>query len=122
MKKTNILFWTFTGLFAALMLLSSIPDILVTPEAKTFMDHLGYPDYFTRFIGVAKLLGIIAILIPGFPKIKEWAYAGMAFDLFGAIYSMVAVEGFAPGMTFMILPVSFLVLSYIYHHKKLLQK
>ena len=74
------------------MLFSSIPDVMATPEATKFMSGmLGYPAYFTPFIGVAKILGVIAILIPGFPRIKEWAYAGLAYDLIGAVYSGIAV-------------------------------
>ena len=90
MKKTNALYWVFTGLFSAIMVLSSIPDIIMSPDAVTFMHQLGYPDYFIPFIGVAKVLGVIAILIPGYPRIKEWAYAGLFFDLIGAVYSQVA--------------------------------
>ena len=117
MKKTKIFYWIITGLFAAFMLFSAIPDILVVPEAVVFMAHLGYPEYFIPFIGVAKLLGVIAILIPGFPRIKEWAYAGLAYDLIGAAYSVIAVEGMKPDLLFMLLPFAFLVLSYVLYHK-----
>jgi hypothetical protein len=117
MKKTKFFYWIITGLFGAFMLFSAISDILVVPEAVTFMSHLGYPVYFIPFIGVAKLLGVAAILIPGFPRIKEWAYAGLTFDLIGATYSVVAVDGFQPGTLFMLLPFTFLTLSYILYHK-----
>ena len=120
MKKTNIIYWIFTGLFGALMLFTAVPDILNSPDAVKFMnEHLGYPLYFNAFIGWAKVLGVAAILIPGFPKIKEWAYAGLAFDLVGAIYSVLAVEGFSPSMSFMLLPIILGAGSYIYYHKKL---
>jgi DoxX-like family len=119
MKKTKTIYWIFTGLFAALMLFSSIPDILSSPEAVTFIGNLGYPKYFVPFIGIAKLLGVIAILIPGYPRIKEWAYAGLAFDLIAATYSQIAVDGFALPMTFMLLPFGLCALSYIFYHKKL---
>ena len=65
MKKTKVLYWIITGLFSAFMLFASVPDILSTPDAVKFMNHLGYPNYFIPFIGVAKLLGVTAILIPG---------------------------------------------------------
>ncbi len=117
MKKTKIIFWIVTGIFSAFMLMSSIPDILNTPEAITFMTHLGYPPYFTPFIGIAKVLGIFAILIPGYPRIKEWAYAGLAYDLIGATYSIISVEGFNIGLIFMALTLAFLAASYILHHK-----
>jgi DoxX-like protein len=71
MKKIKIIYWIITGLFAAFMLFTAIPDIIMDPEAIKFMTALGYPLYFIPFIGVAKVLGAIAILIPGFPRIKE---------------------------------------------------
>ncbi|MCX6352825.1 MAG: DoxX family protein [Bacteroidetes bacterium] len=120
MKKTNILYWIFTGIFAALMLFSAIPDILNTEDAITFMHgQLQYPLYMIPFIGWAKVFGVIGILVPGFPRIKEWAYAGLAIDLVGAIYSMLAIDGFKPPMLGMLVWVVFGVLSYIYYHKKL---
>lgn len=119
MKKTNILYWTFTGLFGAFMLFSAIPDIMVTPEAVTFINKLGYPTYIIPFLGVAKALGVVAILIPGFPRIKEWAYAGLFFDLLGATYSGICADGFQPSMAFMLLPFTLEALSYVYYHKRL---
>ena len=118
MKKTKTLYWIFTGLFGAAMLFSAIPDIMCVPDAITFMTQLGYPIYLISFIGVAKLLGVIAILIPGFPRIKEWAYAGLVFDLIGAMYSITAQSGFISALPMLI----FLILafcSYIFYHKKL---
>ncbi len=117
MKKTKTLYWIITGIFSAFMLFSSLPDIVNSPDAVIFMTHLGYPPYFTPFIGVAKVLGIVAILIPGFPRIKEWAYAGLFFDLFGAIYSLIATDGFNSSLLFMILPIAFLFWSYSLYHK-----
>ena len=119
MKKTKLLYWIFTLLFGGFMLFSAVPDILLSPETVTFMQHLGYPDYFTVFIGVAKALGVIAILLPGFNRIKEWAYAGLFFDLIGAVYSLVAIEGFAMQMSFMLIPFVLGILSYVYYHKKI---
>ena len=119
MKKTNIIYWTITGIFGAFMLFSAIPDIIVVPEAVEFVSNkLGYPAYIIPFLGVAKTLGVIAILVPGFPRLKEWAYAGLFFDLLGATYSGIAVDGLKPDMLFMVLPFGFLFLSYAYHHKR----
>jgi hypothetical protein len=120
MKNTNIIYWLVTGLFAAFMLSSAIPDILLTAEAKAFIGALGYPDYFIRFIGVAKTLGAIAIVVPAsFPRIKEWAYAGLFYDLFAATISQLAVSGFQPAIFFMVLPIGFCLASYFLHHKRL---
>ena len=68
---------------------------------------------------MAKLLGVIAILIPGFPIVKEWAYAGLAFDLIGATYSGLAQGGFDPRILFMVLPISFLFISHFLYHRLL---
>jgi hypothetical protein len=117
MKRTKIWFWIITGLFSAFMIFSAIPDALSMPDAITFMNHLGYPNYIIPFLGVAKLLGIIAILIPGFPRLKEWAYAGLFFDLIGAVYSGIANDGFLPQELVMLLPISFLFISYYLYHQ-----
>ncbi|MBL0341337.1 MAG: DoxX family protein [Bacteroidetes bacterium] len=117
MKKTKIIYWIVTGLFSVFMLFTAIPNIMKTKESMEFMASLGYPDYFVMFIGVAKFVGIIAILIPGYPRIKEWAYAGLFFDLFGALYSIIAKEGFQMPVLFIILPIGFLFWSYFLFHK-----
>lgn len=102
------------------MLFSAIPDILVVPDAVEFVStKLGYPKYIIAFLGVAKALGVIAIVVPGYPRIKEWAYAGLFFDLVGATYSNICVDGLKPDMSFMLLPFTIGTLSYIYHHKRL---
>ena len=119
MKKTNALYWTFTGIFGAFMLFSAIPDIIVTEDAATFITGLGYPKYLIPFLGVAKFLGVVAILVPGFPRLKEWAYAGLFFDLAGATYSAICLDGFQLPLLFMVLPFGTEALSYIYYHKKL---
>jgi hypothetical protein len=117
MKKINIIYWVLTALFAALMLGSAIPDVLSAPVAvKGMHEDLGYPVYFIPFIGVAKVLGVIAILTPGFDRIKEWAYAGLIFDLIGATFSILAVG--KPDWIFMILPLALATASYVFYHKR----
>lgn len=119
MKKIKILYWTFTSLFAFMMLGSAIPDILSSPVAVQGMhDGLGYPVYFIPFIGVAKTLGVIAILVPGFAKIKEWAYAGLTFDLVGATFSIIASGAGFANWIFMALPLALAFLSYNFYHKR----
>ena len=120
MKKTKILYWIFTVLFAGFMIFSAIPDALVTEDAiKIVHDSLGYPVYIIGFIGIAKLLGALILLIPGFNRVKEWAYAGLLIDLRGARYSVIRMGATLPQWGFMILPITIGALSYIYHHKKL---
>lgn len=120
-KTTNLLYWIFTVLFAVLMTFSAIPNLLNTPESKQFMhDMLGYPVYIIPFIGLAKLLGAIVILIPGLKKIKEWAYAGLFFDLTGAVYSGIAVaDGVDPMMLTLLVWIVPGILSYIFWNKKM---
>jgi hypothetical protein len=117
MKKTNIFYWVFTGLFAFLMLGSSIPDIISSPIAVQGMHvELGYPTFFIPFIGVAKFLGVVAILVPGFHRLKEWAYAGLFFDLIGATYSILAIG--KPDWMFMVLPLGLATASYVFYHRR----
>ncbi len=124
MKTTKVLYWIFTALFAALMLFTAIPDIMQVPDAITFMNgHLQYPIYIIPFISWAKVIGVIVILIPfggniGY-RIKEWAYAGLAFDLIGAIYSIIAVDGLHASEAFMLIWVVMGCCSYIFYHKKI---
>jgi hypothetical protein len=118
MKKTKLFYWIITGLFGAFMFFTAIPDIISAAEAVKFMSQLGYPSYFLPFIGVAKALGVIGILVPGFPRIREWAYAGLAFDLIGAFYSTVATVGLKPEALFIVLPLALLFTSYFLNRKK----
>ena len=118
MKKINIIYWISTGLFSAFMLFSAIPDILFVPEAKEIFKQLGYPMYLIPFIGIAKLLGAITILVPGFTRLKEWAYAGLVFDLIGATYSTICIDTPIQDWIFMIIPFSVVTVSYIFYHKK----
>src|SRR5262252_4744597 len=90
--KTRALFrWIVTGLSAALMVLSAIPDVLRVAGAVSVFGHLGYPRYLLPFLGTAKMLGVAVVLTPGLRTIKEWAFAGLTFDLIGALYSHLSV-------------------------------
>jgi hypothetical protein len=118
MKRTKIFYWIVTILFAAYMLFTAIPNVIVDKDSVAFISGmLGYPEYFIHFIGVAKVLGSIAILIPGLVRLKEWAYAGLFFDLAGATYSVIKIGGITFDIIFMILPIIFLFLSYFLWHR-----
>ena len=117
MKKTKIFYWIFTGLMVAMLGVGSVFDAISDPEALKYVTKLGYPAYLVPFLGVAKLLGLVAILVPGFPRLKEWAYAGLVIDLVGALYSHIAA-GDAPATWAPIFIPIFLVFgSYIFYHK-----
>jgi len=89
-KRNKIIYWIST-LWLALGMLSTAGVQLF--KVKTEVDaitHLGYPVYFLTILGIWKLLGVIAVLIPKFPLVKEWAYAGFFFAMSGAICSHIA--------------------------------
>ena len=119
-KTITILYWVCTILFAALMLFSAAGGIQPTADnIKIMHDWLGYPVYFIQFISIAKVLGSIAILIPALNRVKEWAYAGLFFDLTGAIYSGIAVSGkFDPMMLTLLAWIIPGVLSYYFWHRR----
>lgn len=117
MKTTKIIYWVVTGLFALFMIFSAIQNIMVN-EGSIDLIHtkLGFPVYIIPFLGWAKLIGAIAILIPGFPRIKEWAYAGLFFDLAGAMFGGIMTEGILSGV-FMSIFLVFHLASYFLYHK-----
>ena len=120
MKKVNASYWVFTGLFAAFMLAGSIPDVIMHPAAVEIVNkHLGYPAYFLPLLGVAKVLGVVAILAPGLPTLKEWAYAGLTYDLVAAMYSHISVGDPPTQWVIIFLPLLLLAGSYALHRGRL---
>lgn len=119
MKTNKILYWVFTIIFAVFMAWSGVGGVKPSPEAITFMhDGLGFPVYFIQFISVAKILGAIVLLIPGLRTIKEWAYAGMFFDLVGAFFSVNANAGkFEPTSLFILFTLLIGAASYYFWKK-----
>ena len=116
MKKINVLYWIFTGIFSFVMLGSALPDIVSAEVAVKGFTDMGMPTYLIPFLGIAKTLGVIAILVPGFPRVKEWAYAGLIFDLCGATYSVAAVGIPASDWTPMLVFIAIGFASYHYYH------
>lgn len=91
-KTKNIAYWISTILIAFFIGSGGIAQVLrVEGTVDGFVHILGYPLYFVTILGVWKVLGAIAILMPRFPRLKEWAYAGIFFDLTGAVASTAAV-------------------------------
>ena len=87
MNKRLIGYWLATALFCLAMTAGGIMNLMRAEMQKEAMAALGYPDYLMTILGVAKMLGVIALFIPGVPLLKEWAYAGFTFDLLGAAVS-----------------------------------
>ncbi len=100
MTTASVSYWIATTLVAIAFLLPGVGNLLHTQQIARDMAHLGYPSYFLTVLGSWKVLGAIAISIPRFPRLKEWAYAGMIFDLTGAAISRAVsgdgVSGIAP--------------------------
>ena len=87
LKLKSAAYWVSTSLIAAAFVLGGAIDTAAQPPAVAFLAHLGYPAYFATLIGVWKVLGGLAVLAPRLPRLKEWAYAGIFFDLTGAAVS-----------------------------------
>jgi uncharacterized membrane protein YphA (DoxX/SURF4 family) len=95
MKKRNkIIYWIATTWLSLGMLSTGIVQLLKLkgdgPGSLNSMTALGYPAYFVTILGIAKILGVVALLIPKFPLLKEWAYAGFFFMMSGAIFTHIA--------------------------------
>lgn len=78
-------------LFALAMGAGGVGDLMHAPAVSAGLQALGYPAYLMTLLGVWKLLGVVPLLAPGFPRLREWAYAGFAFELSGAAFSHLAV-------------------------------
>jgi hypothetical protein len=119
MKKINITYWistTFIFLFEGV-----VPALTSQSElAKEGIRHLGYPPYFGVAFTVFKVLGAIVLIVPRIPpRVKEWAYAGFAFDFLFAFISNVAVDGFTAIALVPLIVLAILIVSYITYHKRL---
>ncbi len=117
MKKDKIIFWSATIIIA---LFEGVMPALTsqTELAKEGIRHLGYPEYFGNALVVFKILGVLVLVIPQVPKrIKEWAYAGFAFDFIFASISHGAVDGVNVQTFFPLVFLGILTVSYMYYHK-----
>lgn len=90
-KRNKIIYWVATIWLCLGMISTGIVQLIPLEEEVEKMNALGYPLYFLTLIGVWKLLGVIGVLLPGYPLLKEWAYAGFFFLMSGAVFSHAAV-------------------------------
>ncbi|HEX9197942.1 MAG TPA: DoxX family protein [Acidobacteriaceae bacterium] len=108
MKAKTAAYWIATGVVATVMTISGVLSLL----RRMPFTHLGYPTYFAYILGVAKLLGVCALLVPGWVVVKEWAYAGFGITLISAIVSHFAsgdgLVSLDPLFFFIMLTVSYL--------------
>ncbi|NBA87369.1 DoxX family protein [Emticicia sp. CRIBPO] len=110
-KRNKIIYWVATLWLSLGMVSTGIVQMIRMKEEVDKMTQLGYPGYFLTILGVWKILGVIAILIPRFPLVKEWAYAGFFFAMSGAVFTHLAVgdeakEYFGPALLLVLTAVS----------------
>ena len=110
MKAKSITYWTTTILVAFFMSGGIAQVLRLPPTIDGFHRVLGYPVYFVVILGVWKILGAIAILVPGLPRLKEWAYAGIFFDLTGAAVTNAAAADYGAYAFHIIAPLVITVL------------
>lgn len=110
MKRDKIIYWATTGLLAAGMVMSSVMYLGKSEEMVTNFTAIGYPVFMLGILGVAKLLGGIALVAPTPDRLKEWAYAGFTFVFIGAAWTHVATgtPWIAPVIALAILTVSYI--------------
>jgi hypothetical protein len=113
MKRKTITYWIATIFVACIMAISGGLAITHAPPMMKALAHLGYPSYFSDLLGIGKLAGVCVLLIPGLPRIKEWAYVGFAITILSACYShlcsgdgLMALE---PLVTFVALVISYML-------------
>jgi DoxX-like family len=116
-KRNKIIYWIATAWLALGMLSTGAVQLLkpkeqggtIAPGGVTSITHLGYPIYILMLLGIWKILGVVAVLIPKFPLVKEWAYAGFFFLMSGAVFSHIALgdtmKEMFPSMLLLILTV-----------------
>ena len=89
-RRNIVAYWVTTALVVFELAMGGVWDVLRVPQVRGLIERLGYPSYFLVILGTWKLLGAIALAVPRFPRLKEWAYAGVLFDLTGAVASLFA--------------------------------
>ncbi|MBS1504658.1 MAG: DoxX family protein [Bacteroidetes bacterium] len=90
MKATKIVYWLSTILVILLMLFTAVQTFAHPANREGFAKQVQFPGYMFEALAIAKILGSIVLLIPGYPRVKEWVYAGFTFDLTGAIVLFAA--------------------------------
>lgn len=109
MKRDKIIYWATTGLLAAGMVMSGVMYLSKNEEMVTNFIAIGYPVFMLSILGIAKLLGGLALVVPAPARLKEWAYAGFTFVFIGAAWTHMATNTpwIAPVIALVILAVSY---------------
>lgn len=111
-KKKLVWYWIITAILSFCIFLGGLAQAIQVKGVVQGFKPLGYPNYFISLIGVWKVLGVIAILIPKFKLLKEWAYAGIFFTMSGAVISHIASSDVSIQIIAPVLLVVFTVLSW----------
>jgi uncharacterized membrane protein len=107
-KNRITAYWIVTVLFCLIFTFGGVANLVRVEFQREIMEALGYPIYLMTILGAAKVLGVIALLIPGQPILKEWAYAGFTFDMLGASASHAFAEDTLPSI---VIPLAILALG-----------
>jgi hypothetical protein len=99
--------------------IGSVIGLIGHPQSVEVLTSLGYPEYLLVFLCIARILALIVIFIPKFSRLKEWAYAGLAFDVIGAIYSLIVVRNSAADIIIPTIALGLVFASYFLHHTRL---
>ncbi|WP_051271370.1 DoxX family protein [Shimazuella kribbensis] len=110
-KGKMIAYWTVTLLLAVSITLSGVGQLMQLGGNIELVKNIGYPLYIMNVLGIWKILGVIAIIVPGFPRLKEWAYAGIFFLMTGAAFSHVLANDYGDYGFHIILPLFYAALS-----------
>lgn len=111
-KKKTVWYWIITVILSLCIFSGGLAQAIQVKDVVQGFKPLGYPLYFISLIGIWKMLGIIAILIPGFKLVKEWAYAGIFFTMTGAVISHIASNNVSPQIIAPAILAVFTVLSW----------
>ena len=111
-KRKMIWYWIITGLLSFCIFSGGFAQLIQAKQTIEGFKPLGYPTYFISIIGAWKMLGVIAILVPGFKLLKEWAYAGIFFTMTGAVISHIAANNVSVQIIAPIVLAIFTVLSW----------
>lgn|SRR5690606_14566839 len=119
MKKHRIIFWVATAIIILWEGVMPLSSLIFSPEQATIGTRpLGYPDYFAYTLIICKVLGVLAISVPGVPsKLREWAYAGLTFNLIFAAISHACVDQVIGFILMPLVVLGILAISYIYNAK-----
>jgi len=117
MKRNKIIYWVSTGLFCAFLFLTSI-SYLTDPKFVDIFKHLGFPQYFRVELAIAKISGVLILLIPQVPsRLKEWAYIGFGITLISGLIAHLNSRDSAGYIVNVFFWLTLLIVSYIYRHK-----